>query len=232
MQLRSANHRFRFWLTGFKVRVMLRPILSCLVYVTNASLGPKTGFLLLSDWFVVVDCCLRWGDSFVICSCCGTLDHMLHSQIRDSLKLEGQVPIFTFPRNKVAQLYPKRSLSLSPTTRRVTVEVFEPACTQTLTALSKPELCYHRRSVGQSLLVSGSHLKPMVRFFFPVWQLLVSRREAPSLTRGWVCNLLPGHARAVTLGSKSLKTHDHILLSHLRLPQPGRPGIRIYALQK
>jgi hypothetical protein len=39
--------------------------------------------------------------------------------------------------------------------------------------------------------------------------------------------LLLGLARAVTLGSKSRRTHDHILLSHLRLPQPGGPGPRI-----
>jgi hypothetical protein len=54
----------------------------------------------------------------------------------------------------------------------------------------------------------------------------------PSLTRGRVCNLLVqlllGLARAVTLGSKFRRTHDHILLSHLRLPQPGGPGSRIY----
>jgi hypothetical protein len=59
---------------------------------------------------------------------------------------------------------------------------------------------------------------------------------APSLTRGWVCNLLIqlllGLARAVTLGSKSRRTHDHILLSHLRLPQPGGPGHCIYIPQE
>jgi hypothetical protein len=59
---------------------------------------------------------------------------------------------------------------------------------------------------------------------------------APSLTRGWVCNL-PVQlflvlARAVTLGSKSRRTHDHILLSHLRLPQPGGPGPCIYVPQE
>jgi hypothetical protein len=59
---------------------------------------------------------------------------------------------------------------------------------------------------------------------------------APSLTRGQVCNLLvellPGLARAVTLGSKSRRTHGHILLPHLRLPQPGGPGSRIYIPQE
>jgi hypothetical protein len=59
---------------------------------------------------------------------------------------------------------------------------------------------------------------------------------APSLTRGRVCNLLVqlflGLARAVTLGSKSRRTHGHILLSHLRLTQPGGPGSRIYIRQE
>jgi hypothetical protein len=55
-------------------------------------------------------------------------------------------------------------------------------------------------------------------------QFRVSWSEAPSLTRGWVCNLLVhlllGLARAFTLGSKSRRTHDHILLSHMRLQVP------------
>jgi hypothetical protein len=59
---------------------------------------------------------------------------------------------------------------------------------------------------------------------------------APSLTRGRVCNLLVqlllALARAVTLGSKSHRTHGHILLSHLRLLQPGGPGPRIYIPQE
>jgi hypothetical protein len=72
----------------------------------------------------------------------------------------------------------------------------------------------------------------MTRSFVSVWQLWVSWCSTPSLTRGWVCNLLVQLllvlARAVTLGSKSRRTRDHILLSHLRLPQPGVPGFRIY----
>jgi hypothetical protein len=49
---------------------------------------------------------------------------------------------------------------------------------------------------------------------------------APFLTRGRGCNL-PIHF-AVTLRPKSRRTHNHIFLPHLRLPQPGRPGSRIY----
>jgi hypothetical protein len=100
----------------------------------------------------------------------------------------------------------------------------------------KLKLIYDRRLVGQSVLVSGSYLEPMTRFLFSVWRLRVSWYVVPSLTRGWVCNLLVqlllGLARAVTLGSKSLRTHDHILLSRLRFPQPGGPGPRIYSPQE
>jgi hypothetical protein len=53
------------------------------------------------------------------------------------------------------------------------------------------------------------------------WQLRISWCEAPSLTRGYVCNLLVqlllGLVRAVTLGSEFHRTHDHIP-SHLRPP--------------
>jgi hypothetical protein len=41
-----------------------------------------------------------------------------------------------------------------------------------------------------------------------------------------------GLARAVTLGSKSCRSHDHILLFHLRLTQLGGPGPRIYIAQE
>jgi hypothetical protein len=37
----------------------------------------------------------------------GTHDHILLSQIRDFPNLEGQVPVFISPRNRVAQLYSK-----------------------------------------------------------------------------------------------------------------------------
>jgi hypothetical protein len=98
-----------------------------------------------------------------------------------------------------------------PFSSRVTMELFDPSPSK---SKSKPR--YYRRPVGQSVLVSGQILF--------AWQLWVSWCGAPSLTRGWVCDLLvqllPGLARAVTLGSESRRTHDHILLSHLRLQVP------------
>jgi hypothetical protein len=41
-----------------------------------------------------------------------THDHILLSPIRDSPTLEGQVPVFISPRNKVARLYPQALGSL------------------------------------------------------------------------------------------------------------------------
>jgi hypothetical protein len=42
----------------------------------------------------------------------GTHDHILLSQIRDFPNLEGLVPVFLTPRNRVAQLYPQALGSL------------------------------------------------------------------------------------------------------------------------
>jgi DNA polymerase III psi subunit len=42
----------------------------------------------------------------------GTHDHILLSQIQDSLNLEGQVLVFISPRNRVAQLYTQALCSL------------------------------------------------------------------------------------------------------------------------
>jgi hypothetical protein len=54
--------------------------------------------------------------------------------------------------------------------------------------------------------------------------------------RGRVFNLLAqlllGIARAVTFGPESRRTHDHVLLSGLSLPQPAGPGPRIYIPQE
>jgi hypothetical protein len=100
---------------------------------------------------------------------------------------------------------------------------------------SKWKLCYDGLSVGQSVLVSGPHLESRTRFF-SVWQFRLTWCGAPSLTRRWVCNLLfqllLGVASVVTLGSESRINHDHISLSHMRLPQPGGPGSRIYIPQE
>jgi hypothetical protein len=89
---------------------------------------------------------------------------------------------------------------------------------------SRCRLICDRRSVEQSVLVcvrfpSG----PRDQIFITVRHLRSSCCEEPSLTRERVCNLLV--QVAATLRSKPSRTHDHILLSHLRLPQPGGPGL-------
>jgi hypothetical protein len=91
---------------------------------------------------------------------------------------------------------------------------------------------YDRQSVGQSVFVSGAHLGPATNFFLLeifFRQLRFCNFVAPSLTRERVCivQLLLGLARAVTLESKYRRTHGHILLSLMRLPQPAGPGSRI-----
>jgi hypothetical protein len=42
----------------------------------------------------------------------GNHDSILLSQVRDSPKLEGQVPVFIYPRNRVVRLYPQTLGSL------------------------------------------------------------------------------------------------------------------------
>jgi hypothetical protein len=97
----------------------------------------------------------------------------------------------------------------------------------------------HRQNPSDSawtFFIGVNVILPMTRFLFSVWHLRVSWRGAPSLARRRVCNLLVrlllGLARAVTIVSKPLRTDDHILLSTLRLIQPGGPGPHIYIPQE
>jgi hypothetical protein len=98
-----------------------------------------------------------------------------------------------------------------------------------------------RPTVSRPVCLDVRHLsRTLDQFFFLLEiffrQLRVCYFVVPSLTRGRVCNflkqLLLGLAREVTLGSKSRRSHSHILLSHLRLPQPGGPGPSIYIPQE
>jgi hypothetical protein len=84
----------------------------------------------------------------------GIHDHILLSHIRDSTNLEGQVPVFICPRNRVARLYTPRHwvpFSSPPTTCRTTVEVFDPASiwdqltTELLLLVTHPRHGQHRK---------------------------------------------------------------------------------------
>jgi hypothetical protein len=98
-------------------------------------------------------------------------------------------------------------------------------------ALHFSKLYYDRHSVGQSVLMSGTHLGPAIFFR----QLRVCYFVALSLMRGRVCNLLLllVLASTVPLGSESRGTQYHILLSQFsRFLQPAGPGPRIYIPQE
>jgi hypothetical protein len=69
-------------------------------------------------------------DSAVILEIRVPLNHILLSQILDSPNMERQVPVFIYPRNRVAQLYPQALGSSPPTTRMVTVKVLESTSTR------------------------------------------------------------------------------------------------------
>jgi hypothetical protein len=93
--------------------------------VSSTHLGLTFRFLFLSDrfWFVDVGRSFWWICHLqllrVLASAVilgfefrGTRDHILLSQIWDSHNLEGQVPIFISPRNRMSRLYPQALGSL------------------------------------------------------------------------------------------------------------------------
>jgi hypothetical protein len=102
------------------------------------------------------------------------------------------------------------------------------------TSKSRSKLSYNWRSVGQSALVAGHHLGPTTHFLPIPW--ILSRHlwcydyRAPSLTRGWVCNiwLMLGLTSAVSIGSEPRGSHDHALLSPFWHSQHWGPGSCIY----
>jgi hypothetical protein len=85
-------------------------------------------------------------------------------------------------------------------------------------------------------LVSGSHLELMTRFFssignlgfIDVWRPLW--REDGSII--YSCNCFWALPEQALSGPSPRRTHDHILLSHLRLPQPWGPGPCIHIRQE
>jgi hypothetical protein len=97
----------------------------------------------------------------------GTHDHSLLSQIRDSPNLEGQVPLFISPRNKVARLYPQAlgSLFVASYDSQSYGGGIRPCLHTGVGSRSMPKLCYDGRSVGQSALVPSTHLGLKTRFF-------------------------------------------------------------------
>jgi hypothetical protein len=82
---------------------------------------------------------------------------------------------------------------------------------------SESKLCYDRRSVGQSVLVSSTHLGLTITFLLlPVAGLLMWGALSDERTGLTFIKLLLALASAVILGSESRETHDRILLSQIR----------------
>jgi hypothetical protein len=210
---------------------------------------------LFPVWQLRVSCC--WTPSLTIGWVCNLLVQLLlglsraitlgsksrrtqtifYCLIWDSPNLEGQVPVFISPRNRVAQLHPQALGSLFVTSYD---------SQGLLASRFRFRLVCDRRSVGQSVLVFFRRLlqlagltcfqvqvqvslRPMVSWpvclgvgppLGPMTRILLLSNicnlhvQGPSLTRGWVCNLFI--QLVVTLQSKSRRTDDHILPSHLR----------------
>jgi hypothetical protein len=86
-----------------------------------------------------------------------------------------------------------------------------------ITAISQSKLCYDRRSVGQSVLVSSMHLGPKARFYYCqtvagllMWGALSDERKGLSFT-------IASDPRQRSLFVYDARwTHDHVLLSQVR----------------
>jgi hypothetical protein len=133
----------------------------------------------------------------------GTHDDILVSQIWDSPKIEGQVPIFISSWDRVALLYPlSLSVSLSLMLRPM---VSQPVCLG----------IKHRSWTYDQILIT-------------VRQLQVCWCGVLSLTRGRVSRLqlLLVFASAVILGSESRNSRPYFTLSDSRLPFSSPPMTR------
>jgi hypothetical protein len=134
-------------------------------------------------------------------------------------------PYLCPPRNKVAQLYPRALGSLfvsSYDSQGCGGGILTHLHTRFWTSnsyTSQSQSYLTTDSQSASLSWCQATIRTRDQFFFLLEiflsQLRICYFMAPSLTRGWVCNLLLllGNVSAVPLGSESHGTQDHILLS-------------------
>jgi hypothetical protein len=110
------------------------------------------------------------------------------------------------------------SFSSPPTTRRATVGVFDPSSTWGTASYcqSRSHIATDSQSISKywCRAPSGAH----DQIFDTLWQLRLFFFGMPFLMRGWICLLymLLALASIVFIGSDSLGTRDHTLLSQIR----------------
>jgi hypothetical protein len=109
----------------------LRPTTKFFIFILNTcGYSPYVTSSLRKGWFFRLQFLLVLASAVILRSDSRrTRNHILLSQIRDSPNLEGQVPLFISPRNRVAQLYPQSLGSLFDGSydSQGYVEVFDPA---------------------------------------------------------------------------------------------------------
>jgi hypothetical protein len=98
--------------------------------------SPYVTSSLTRGWVCCLQLLLAFASAVILGSESRGTHHILLSQIRDFPNLEGQVPIFISPGTEWPIYIPRHRVPFSspPTTRRATVEVFEPASTRGLLA--------------------------------------------------------------------------------------------------
>jgi hypothetical protein len=100
----------QFVLTTSPLRLMTG---NFIFQLNTCSYSPYVTSSLTRGWFCRLQLLLILASAVILRSkSCGTHDHILLSQIRDSHNLQGQVPVFITPRNRVARLYPQALGSL------------------------------------------------------------------------------------------------------------------------
>jgi hypothetical protein len=105
-------------------------------WLNTCGYGPYVTSSLLRGWVCRLQSPLVLASAVIFRSeSSGTHDHILLPQIWDSSNLEGQVPIFISPRNRVASLYLRYCVPflLPSMTHWAKTEVFEHASTRNLT---------------------------------------------------------------------------------------------------
>jgi hypothetical protein len=207
------------------------------ILVSSPHLGPKTRFLSLSDscGFVDVGHPL-WREEGLSFTIAAGPHQRSHSQVQvpqDSwpyfavsdlwlCNLEGHIPVFISPRNRVALLYPQTLHSLFVTSYDLQ------ACGGGIWTCVHAGIPIENQNQSQSYIMINGQSASLSWFkasfgaqdqtFVTLRQLQVCWCRAPSLTKEQVCSLqlLLAITSAVILGSESHRTHDHMLLSQIR----------------